>query len=186
MNTENKWSLWTRNVVDKFKDIPTEKIKEELLRTSFPFAIMMAHIEKDFNFGSVVRSANAFNAREVFYFGSKHWDKRSATGVYNYTSVNFLKSMEDILKLKEEYYFVAMENSEGSIPLNTFDWKVSNKKPLIIIGEENAGIPSEILNLSEVKLEIQQFGSVRSLNAAVAASISMYDFVSKYSANNSI
>ncbi len=173
----DRWSLWTRNVADKFKDVPTEKIKEELQRTAFPFAVMMAQLEGDFNFSSVVRSANAFNAKEVFFFGKKNWDRRGALGVQNYTPVKFMSSLDDIKALKERYTFVALENTGGTKPLATHSWA---KNSLLIIGEESLGIPEEVLTLADEKVEITQYGSVRSLNAAVAASIAMYDYTSKF------
>lgn len=177
MSNEDKWSLWTRNVTDRFKDVPTDKIKEELQRTAHPFAVMMAQIEGDFNFGSVLRSANAFNAKEVFYFGKRGWDRRSALGVQNYTTLTHLRSFDEIKSLKERYTFVALENTGGTVPMSGFSWP---KNSLIIVGEESLGIPEEVLTLADVRVEITQYGSVRSLNASVAASIAMFDYTSKF------
>jgi len=169
--------LWKRNVVDRFKEVPTEEIRAELQRTAHPFAVMMAQIEGDFNFGSVLRSANAFNAKEGFYFGKRGWDRRSALGAQNYTPLTHLRTLDEIKELKNRYTFVALENTGGTTPMSTFKWP---EKSLLIVGEESLGIPEDVLMLCDVRVEITQYGSIRSLNASVAASIAMYDYTSKF------
>lgn len=168
-----------RNVIDKYKEWELDLIKEDLQNASFPYAVLMTQIQGDFNFGSVVRSANFLGAKEVFYFGKKHWDKRSSVGTHHYTNVKHIFSLEDLLKLKELYSFVALENNinRNPVKLSSFEWK---KNSLIIIGEESVGLPNEILDICDSIVEISGFGSVRSLNAAVAGSVAMYDYVSKY------
>lgn len=177
MSEDEKWGLWKRNVIDRFKDIPTEKIREELESTAHPFAILMAQVEGDFNFSSVLRSANAFNAKEVFFFGKKGWDRRGALGAQNYTQLSHLKSIEEIKLLKEKYTFVALENTGGTSPMSSFNWPINS---LIIVGEESLGIPDDVLMLCDIRVEITQYGSIRSLNAASAASIAMFDYTSKF------
>src|SRR5271169_6118896 len=92
------------NVIDRFKTMQTEDIKAELKTTAHPFAVCMEHLIGDFNMGTVIRNANGFNAREVFYIGDKKYDKRSALGTYNYTDVKWLPSLEDLVRLKEQYF----------------------------------------------------------------------------------
>jgi len=178
-NIDERFTLWQRNVRDQYKNIPTEAIKASLRETAFPAAILMSQIEGDFNIGSVIRSANNFNFSKVFYYGKKRYDKRSACGVYNYTDVIHISSMEEIISLKNEYEFVALENNITKIvPIKDFVWK---KNSMIVVGEENAGIQQDVLSICNKYIEIPSMGSVRSLNAAVAASIAMYDYINKFS-----
>jgi tRNA G18 (ribose-2'-O)-methylase SpoU len=93
--------------------------------------------------------------------------------------VQYLSVQEQIKELKEEYTFIALENINRTHYLSDFNWKTA-KKPMIVIGEEGTGIPQEVLELCEAQVEIEQFGSVPSVNAAIAASIAMNDFVTKY------
>lgn len=166
----------SRNVKDEYKNLPNSEIKSLIREKSFGFAIMMSHIRGDYNFGSIIRSANAFGAEKVFYYGKKKFDPRLSCGVKNYTDVIYLSNFEDILKLKKEYSFVGLEQHHNSIPLFSFDWK-TDKTPLIIIGEESQGLQEDVLKLCDYIVEIQMFGSVRSLNAAVSGSIAMSEFV---------
>lgn len=173
----------TRNILDKYKDErlvkwTTELIREDLQSKAFPYAVLMENFQGDFNLSSVIRSTNAFNGREVFFLGNKQWDRRGTVGTHHYTDVKRLKNRDELLKLKDTYTFVALENTvPSSVSLGDFEWPHA---PLLILGEEGVGITPETLSLCDHYVFIPQFGSVRSLNAAVAGSIAMNDFVTKY------
>lgn len=108
-----------RNILDKYKNDrftkwSTELIKKDLQSKSFPYAVLMENFAGDFNIGTVIRSANAFNARAVYYLGRKHYDRRGTVGTHNYTDVIHLKTRDQLLKLKEDYELVAVENTVPS------------------------------------------------------------------------
>lgn len=178
-NFDPRLTSWAFNVVPTLKDKTKEEIIKHCQDNSLPFAVMMANLQGDFNFASVIRSANAFGAREVFYFGRKKYDKRGTTGVHHYTKVTFL-SEQEVHSLKDRFSFVCLENNRPNVQsLHKFDWKTP-KMPLIILGEEGCGIVDWLLDMSDFNIEIPQRGSVPSVNAAVAASIAMNDFAFKF------
>lgn len=166
-----------RNVSDNYKGWTEELIRDDLKTKQFPFAVMMSQLSGDFNFGTVIRNANGFGAKEVFYYGKKKFDRRSACGAYHYTGVNFLSNYDEIVKLKESYTLVGLDNVKDSVPIDKFVWPNNS---LIVIGEEQNGLTSEILELCSHTVSITMFGSVRSFNAGVASGIAMYDFVNKF------
>lgn len=170
----------SRNIADRYKGWMLDLIKEDLNKNTFPYAVCMENWQGDFNLGTLVRNANAFGAKEVFYVGEKkHWDRRSAVGTHHYTMVNYLKSLEDLKKLKEIYpIFIGVDNIPGSIPMEPFNWP---KNCLLIFGEESIGLTESVVELCDVVVHIQMFGSVRSLNAGTASGIAMYDLVNKFS-----
>jgi tRNA G18 (ribose-2'-O)-methylase SpoU len=174
----DKWSMWTRNIHDRYKESSTEDIKKDLQSRAFPAAVLMSQLSGDFNIGSVIRSANFHNLSKVFYYGKRRYDKRGAAGVYNYTDVIYLESFDQVEELKSQYNFVALENNINRkiISIKDYQW-IPNS--LIIIGEENSGIEDNLLELCNDFIEIPSFGSVRSLNAASAATCAMYDYTSK-------
>ena len=66
---------------DKYKKLTkwtTELIKDDLKKNAFPFAVLMENFMGDFNIGTVIRSANAFGASEVFYLGDDRRDVLAA------------------------------------------------------------------------------------------------------------
>ena len=174
---EPPFDLWSRNVRDEYKSLSNEEIKKQLQTTAFPFAVLMSQIEGDFNFSCVIRSANNFNASKVFYYGNRKWDRRGSVGCFNYQDVIHLSTLGDIRDLKEHYVFVGLENNVRDVKqLKDYDWKPNS---LLVLGEEGYGIAPEVLELLDHRVEIPSLGSVRSLNVASAASIAMYDYVSK-------
>lgn len=166
--------LWERNVADRFKDKSDEEVSAELRATANPFAVCFENWIGDFNLGTGIRNANAFNAKEVFYLGNKKWDRRSAVGVYNYTPVQWLPTIDDFKKLKERYHIVGIDNVPGSFSMKYHNWQSNT---LMVFGEEGTGLTPEIQKLCEVILHIDMFGSVRSLNCGVASGIAMHAFI---------
>ena len=76
-------------------------IKREVEKNTFPYAVLMENCGSDFNLSTLVRNANAFGAKEVFYLkDKKRWDKRGAVGTYHYTNVQHLSSYDQIEELK--------------------------------------------------------------------------------------
>jgi tRNA G18 (ribose-2'-O)-methylase SpoU len=169
---DERFSLWLRNVVDKYKSVPNEDIKLDLERTALPAAIMMSQVEGDFNFGNVVRTSNFFNLQCVYYYGKKHWDRRSSLGTQTYTKIQHIGSIEEIAALKTQYRFVGLENNIDRKTVSIFDYQFK-PNTLLIVGEESVGLSSEIMDLCDDLVEIESFGSVRSLNVASAAAIAV-------------
>jgi len=179
LDTSNPFLGWQRNVIDEFKGLSDDEIQVRLTSRSKGFAVLMTHVEGDFNIGTVLRSANFFGAREFFYWGKKRFDRRSSVGVHHYTSMNFLENFDEVVRLKEKYSFIGLENNiPDTRSIYDFDWKTS-KPPCIIVGEECKGIHEDVIKLCERLVEIPNFGSVRSINVGSAASLAMYDYVSK-------
>ena len=173
----DRWALWKRNVLDKYKDISNADIKAELKKTALPCAVLCSQVAGDFNFSCIIRSANNFNVKCVYYFGRKRFDRRGAQGCYHYSDVIFLPTIEEIKALKQEYVFVGLENNiPGTTSIKDFKYSINT---LFVFGEEGIGIPKELIDLLDYKVEIPSRGSIRSLNIASAASIALYDYTVK-------
>jgi tRNA G18 (ribose-2'-O)-methylase SpoU len=171
-------SFETRNVIDRFKSWNDDLIKDELQKNAFPYAALMEHWQGDFNIGTLIRNANAFNASRVFYIGKKKWDRRGAVGTHNYTGLSYLTDYSELEQLKQKYVFIGVDNVPGSIDIETFQWP---ENPLMIFGEEGTGLTEEMKKHCEKMVYITQYGSVRSLNAACASAVAFYDYVRKHS-----
>jgi len=171
---EEHYRRWSRNVADKFKDLSEAEIKETLQKTGFPFAVCFEHWIGDFNMGTGIRNANAFNAKEVFYVGDKKWDRRSAVGVHNYTEVQWMSTLDEFKKLQERYVIVGLDNVPGSVPLSTYHWAPNT---LMVFGEEGTGLTPGMQSLCKDIVHIEMFGTVRSLNCGTASGIAMYHYI---------
>jgi tRNA G18 (ribose-2'-O)-methylase SpoU len=174
---EANYRSWSRNVTDKLKEKSEEEIRQILSDTANPFAVCFEHWIGDFNMATGVRNANGFNAKEVFYIGERKWDRRAAVGVHNYTEVQWISAVEDLLPLQEKYTFVGIDNVPGSVPMADYEWP---ENTLMVFGEEGPGLTPAMQTICRDIVHIEMFGSVRSFNCGVASGIAMYDFVTKH------
>jgi tRNA G18 (ribose-2'-O)-methylase SpoU len=60
--------------------------------------------------------------------------------------------------------------------MDSFVWP---KNTLMCFGQEQMGLPPEIIDRCQNVVYIKQYGSVRSLNVGTASGIAMYDYTSK-------
>ena len=104
----NRWRSWTYNVADEFKHFSTDEIKQTLRATSNPFSVLMEHWQGDFNIGTMIRNANAFNAEKVFYYGKKKYDRRGTVGTHHYVELNFIDDNDGLVSLKSDFVFVCL------------------------------------------------------------------------------
>jgi len=175
------FKAWEYNVADHFKSKTVDEIRDSLKETAFPYAVCFEHVIGDFNMGTAVRNANAFNAKEIFYIGQKKWDRRSAVGVHNYTEVKWLSTLDEFVELRKKYVIVGIDCVPGAVSLSSYSFK---ENTLFVFGEEGVGLTPAMQALCEDIVFIPQFGSVRSINVGTASGIIMHEFVSKFQAGN--
>tara|TARA_R110002124_G_scaffold82593_1_gene216623 strand:+ start:1164 stop:1802 length:639 start_codon:yes stop_codon:yes gene_type:complete len=187
MLDKERWSLWKRNVIDKYKSMTDDQIREDLSKNKNPIAVCMEHWNGDFNIATLIRNANAFNVEKVFYLGKKKIDRRGTVGTHHYVDIIYMSDgVRELVDLKEHYTFVAIDNNiPNTEKLHKFSWNKLEKPPLVFFGEEGVGLTEEILNLCDYRIEIQQYGSVRSLNVGTSSGLVLYE-LSRHLENSTI
>jgi tRNA G18 (ribose-2'-O)-methylase SpoU len=186
INKEN-WSLWKRNVVDKYKSMTDEQIRRDLAENKNPIAVCMEHWRGDFNIGTLIRNANAFNVEKVFYLGKRKIDRRGAVGTHHYVDIVHMPgAVCELVDLKKQYTFIAIDNNiPNTEKLDEFSWNTLEKPPLVFFGEEGVGLTKETLELCDYRIEIEQYGSVRSLNVGTSSGLVLYE-LSRHLKNSTI
>lgn len=169
------------NVREHLKEMGVEAIKNYCVENTIPAAVAMFHTQGDFNLSNVLRSANFFGFREVFYIeGSRGWDKRGAVGTQHYTPMNYCRTLADFwAAIDDKYIPIALENNINYKMESLFDFHWP-QNPIIIVGEEQAGLSDEVLQGCNAVVTIPAFGSVRSMNVGTAAGIAMGVFRNSY------
>ncbi len=170
------FNQWEANVIDAYKGLSVETIKQQNIEKSFPYAVLLNNFSGDFNISSAMRNANAFGAREVFYIGNRKYNRLRCVGVHKYMDIKYI-SMNELIDLKKRYTFVGVDNIPGAKEINDY---VYPRASMLIFGEECSGITTKILELCDDLIYIKQFGSIRSINCAAASAVVMNDYVSKY------
>jgi tRNA G18 (ribose-2'-O)-methylase SpoU len=86
-----------RNVVDRYRYWRLEAIVADLDTRRHPFHVAIENWQHDFNIGSVVRTANAFNAAAVHIVGRRRWNRRGAMVTDRYQHVLHHPDVADLL-----------------------------------------------------------------------------------------
>ena len=78
----------------------------------------------------------------------------------------------------EGYTIIAIEQAEGSIPLQDY-FPEPGEKLALIFGNEVKGVQQQVVNLCDRTIEIPQFGTKHSFNIAVSAGIVLWELYNK-------
>lgn len=169
----------TRNVTDEFKGWAHDDIVLELDARDTGLEIAVENTERDYNMGTIVRSANAFGVRHVHVVGRRQWNKRGAMATDKYLHVHYYASIEEFVETmkKRSRIIIAVDNIAGSVPLGSVDLP---KNAVLVFGQEGPGVSPELAKVAEKIVAIEQSGSTRSVNVGVAAGIVMYAWVRQH------
>lgn len=162
-----------RNVTDEFRYWRLESIVAELDNRRRPLHVAIQNFEHDFNIGSVVRSANAFNVAGVHIVGRRRWNRRGAMVTDRYLHVYHHPEPADLFKwlAAHDVTPVGVDNLPGALPLET---AMLPARCCLIFGSEGPGLTPEVVAGCSALVAITQYGSTRSLNAGAAAAIAMW------------
>jgi tRNA G18 (ribose-2'-O)-methylase SpoU len=143
-----------------------------------PFAIAAWNISKEYNVGSLVRTAHATAATEVLLVGERDWNVEAARTAELYTTVRHLDGADAFRShlAAGGWRLVAVELHPRAVSLFEASYP---ERPCFLVGAELGGIPEELIAEAAVVVQIPQWGLVPSLNLAVAGSIVVYDFLTK-------
>jgi tRNA G18 (ribose-2'-O)-methylase SpoU len=168
-----------RNVVDRFRYWRQEAIVAELDHTRRPFHVAIENWDHDFNIGSVVRTANAFNVSAVHVVGRRKWNRRGAMVTDRYLHVVHHPDVESLAAWasREDLAMVGIDVVPGALPIETTPIP---ERCVLVFGQEGPGLSPEAQAASEPILAISQSGSTRSINAGAAAAIAMYEWVRQH------
>ncbi|WP_435770277.1 TrmH family RNA methyltransferase [Nocardioides sp. SYSU DS0651] len=173
-----------RNVVDRYRYWTLEAIVADLDRRRHDFHVAIENWQHDFNIGTIVRSANAFLAREVHIVGNRRWNRRGAMVTDRYQHVRHHPSVADLRGyLRDtEVHGVAVpllgiDNLPGSAHLETMQVP---RRVCFLFGQEGPGLSDEARAACDGTFSIAQFGSTRSINASAAAAIAMHAWVRQH------
>ena len=167
----------TRNVVDKYRYWSMEAIVADLDSQRHGFHVAIENWQHDLNIGSIVRTANAFLAKEVHIIGNRRWNRRGAMVTDRYQHVTHHPDIPSFLEYIGKLPVIAIDNVPGCQKLEEYELP---EECVFLFGQEGPGISQEALDSASAVLEISQFGSTRSINASAAAAITMHSWVTTH------
>ncbi|SDQ44855.1 TrmH family RNA methyltransferase [Virgibacillus salinus] len=138
--------------------------------------LLIDSIQDPGNLGTVIRTADAAGFDAVMLGDNTvdmYNDKviRSTQGSLFHLSISQVNIKEKIPQLKTEGFSVWASALSNARQFNKLEVP---EKTALIIGNEGAGIQSEIVDLADIVVKIPIYGEAESLNVSVAAGILMY------------
>ena len=153
------------------------KFEELLESASDSLLVVVGGIQDPGNLGTIIRSAEAFGARAVL-LGEKtvsHFNPKAVRGsagsIFREPLLR-VKLAESITALKQQGVRVLATSSHKGKPLQEADFTGA---AMMVVGNEGAGVPAEILSMANELVTIPHSPRVESLNAGIAASILLYE-----------
>ena len=156
---------------EEYKELPESGI-----------VLVLDNIRSAHNVGSAFRTADSFKIDKVWLCGicavpPSAEIHKSALGAENSVDWEHVDdTMEAIDALKTEGYIIASaEQTVDSVILDTFVPE-KGKKYAIVFGNEVAGVRQDVVDTSDMVVEIPQFGTKHSLNVSVSIGVVLWHF----------
>jgi tRNA G18 (ribose-2'-O)-methylase SpoU len=160
-----------RKTVEEFKKSP-----------KLPIAIVLDNIRSLNNIGSVFRTSDAFLIKEIYLCGitakPPHREiHKTALGSTDSVDWQYFNNTEEaIANLKnDDYTVISIEQAVKSVKLPDFK-PDKNCKYALVFGHEVKGVQQEVVNQSDLCIEIPQYGTKHSFNISVSTGIILYHF----------
>ena len=166
-------------------ELPRLNVEEFKKASKTPLIIVLDNIRSLNNIGSVFRTSDAFLVKKIYLCGitavPPHKDiHKTALGSTETVEWEYNKNTLDIInKLKKENItIISLEQAENSTMLNDF-FPDKNKTYALVFGNEVKGVAQQVVDASDLVLEIPQFGTKHSLNISVSAGVVIWDLFTK-------
>ncbi len=160
----------------------TESISLEKLidisksKSSNPIIVALDGVTDPHNFGAIIRSAEAFDCKGIIIpqrrsAGLTGTVAKVAAGALEHIPVSRVVNLNRAIdELKKKGFIIIGLSGDGQVPISEF----KEKAPfVVIVGAENKGISLLVQKKCDYLLKIPLKGKTSSLNASVAAAISL-------------
>lgn len=169
-------------ILDDLNRKNTEEFKQA---EKTPIIVVLDDIRSLHNIGSFFRTCDAFLIEKIYLCGITatppnkeiHKTALGATETVAWEYEKEVMQVVDRLK-KENVKILSVEQVEGSVMLNNFSVE-SNVKYALFFGNEVKGVSQQVIDSSDVVIEIPQLGTKHSLNVSVSGGIVIWDIFQK-------
>ncbi|TXK38153.1 RNA methyltransferase [Pontibacter qinzhouensis] len=166
-------------------ELNRDSVEDFKNKKKLPLTLILDNVRSLNNVGSVFRTADAFMVEKIYLCGitgtPPHRDiEKTALGATESVQWEHVPGTLDLVKQLQAqgYNIVSVEQAENSIMLHEFVPE-PEQQYAFVLGNEVFGVEQEVVSLSDVVLEIPQFGTKHSLNISVATGVVVWDFLSK-------
>jgi tRNA G18 (ribose-2'-O)-methylase SpoU len=157
--------------------------------TRLPVSVLLDNVRSLYNVGSIFRTSDGALIEKLHLCGfTPHPPRReiekTALGATQSVPWGYYpNAREPLLQLKERGFKVCiLELTTNSIPY--YEFKREDFPLCLVVGNELTGISREVIELTDLALEIPMFGIKHSLNVAVAYGIALFELSRIYRLTN--
>jgi tRNA G18 (ribose-2'-O)-methylase SpoU len=148
-----------------------------------PIIIILDNIRSHHNVGSVFRTADAFLVQAIYLCGytpqPPHRDiHKTALGATDTVAWKYFKTTKAAIEDAKSLGFLvaAVEQAEPKTELQNFQ---TPSKVALVFGSEVGGVDDEVMDETDICIEIPQFGTKHSINISVCCGIVLWDVFRK-------
>ena len=137
--------------------------------------LILEEIQDPGNLGTILRSAEAAGVSFVVLTGNtvdRYSPKAVRATMGSIFRVPVVTASDVAAALKEAGYTIAAADTDGSVSYDLYDW---TGRTALFIGNEANGLSEHAKKASDVMLRIPMAGKNESLNAAVCASVMLFE-----------
>ena len=144
-----------------------------------PYIMALDNLQDPGNIGTIIRTLDSANIKQLIVSKGSvdaYSPKvvRSTMGaIFRVNVIEVENLVETMQNLKNSGFEVVSTSLETDKSI----YDISYNKKVVVIGNEANGVSKEILEMSDYKVKIPMLGKTESLNASVAASIMIYEYV---------
>lgn len=147
-----------------------------------PLVVVLDDVRSLNNIGSIFRTSDAFLVYKIFLCGITATPPspdihKTALGAENSVEWAYYENVTDLVDLlkSEGYTICSIEQVNGSVDIRQYNVDKSCKYA-VVLGNEVKGVKQEVVDKSDVCIELPQFGTKHSLNVSITAGIVIWHF----------
>ncbi len=159
--------------VQKRHEEPTELAEPRQLIVACP------PMRSNVNLSRIARTAGCCGVRTLICCGTGKVVSKIARDSHQTLKIEVHRTLLPVLRrfADEGYQLVGLEQTTGSQSLFTFNF---DRKCVLVVGNERAGIEPEVLRVLHHVVEIPVYGMPYSHNAATAAAMALYEYCRQF------
>ena len=164
------------------REMGRDSLEEFRSRPKMPITVVLDNVRSLNNIGAIFRTCDGFAAEGVALCGISATPPspeihKTALGAEESVSWRYFDTTADaIVTLKKEgYTIVSLEQVNGSVSLRDFQAGRSSRYALVV-GNEVDGVDQDVVDASDICLEIPQSGTKHSLNVSVSVAVALWEF----------
>lgn len=170
MKKKTIWDL-NRADIDHYREQP-----------KMPLTVVLDNVRSLNNIGSIFRTSDAFGVERLLLCGITATPPsteihKTALGAEDSVEWEYHPDTAGAVRrlIDEGYTVCALEQVEGSIPLQLFRPE-AGRRYAFVAGHEVDGVSQQVVDICQCSLEIPQVGTKHSLNVAVSTALTIWHF----------